>query len=102
VLKAIRRGDRGGWAAVGVYLASAHVPKWCFREARRARLRIAPELGRLISGEIPYETWASEFPFRPRIVETIALDALEAAGAEESARVAEISAGSGLIRKTNF
>jgi len=53
------------------------------RDARVFELR--QKWAALISGEIPYETWRKK-PFDRRIVETIALDAFEAAGSEESAR----------------
>jgi HEAT repeat protein len=53
---------------------------------------------KLISGEIPYDTWRSK-PFDRRIVETIALDALDAATAEESARLLKFLRKSGLIEK---
>jgi HEAT repeat protein len=56
---------------------------------------------RLISGEIPYQTWRRK-SFDRRIVETIALDALEAAGAEESARLLKFLRESGLIEKRIF
>ena len=52
----------------------------------------------LISGEIPCETWRKK-PFDRRIVETIALDAFEAAGPEESARLLKFLRASGLIEK---
>ncbi len=55
----------------------------------------------LISLEIPYETWRKK-PFDRRIVETIALDALEAAGPEESARLLRFLRDSGLIEKRIF
>jgi HEAT repeat protein len=66
------------------------------RDARVFELR--QNWDRLISGEIPYETWRRK-SFDLRIVETIALDALEAAGAEESARLLKFLRGSGLIEK---
>ncbi len=53
---------------------------------------------RMISGQIPYESWRGK-PFDRRIVETIALDALEAAGAEESTRLLKFLRKSGLIEK---
>jgi HEAT repeat protein len=56
---------------------------------------------RLISGEIPYETWRHK-SFDRRIVESIALDMLEAAGAEESARLLKFLRESGLIEKRIF
>jgi HEAT repeat protein len=56
---------------------------------------------RLISGEIPYQTWRRK-SFDRRIIETIALDALEAAGADESARLLKFLRESGLIEKRIF
>jgi HEAT repeat protein len=69
------------------------------RDARVFELR--KEWDRLISGEIPYETWRRS-SFDRRIVETIALDSLEAAGAEESARLLTFLRKSGLIEKRIF
>jgi HEAT repeat protein len=69
------------------------------RDARVFELRQVWD--RLISGEIPYETWRRKSFYR-RIVETIALDALEAAGAAESARLLNFLRKSGLIEKRIF
>lgn len=55
----------------------------------------------LISGRIPYTSWRGK-PFDRRIVETIALDMLEAAGPEESARLLKFLRSSGLIEKRIF
>jgi HEAT repeat protein len=55
----------------------------------------------LISGELPFETWRNK-PFDRRIVETIALDALEAANPEEAARLLKFLRASGLIEKRIF
>src|SRR5437870_8591241 len=55
----------------------------------------------LISGAIPYESWRKK-PFDRRIVETIALDAFEAAGPEESSRLLKFLRTSGLIEKRIF
>src|ERR1700732_1723778 len=55
----------------------------------------------IISGEIPYETWRRK-PFDRRIVETIALDAFEAAGPEESARLLKFLRARGLMQKRIF
>jgi len=52
----------------------------------------------LVSGEIPFERWRKN-PFDRRIVETIALDAFESAGPEESARLLKFLRASGLIEK---
>ncbi len=69
------------------------------RDARVFEIRQKWEA--LISLEIPYETWRKK-PFDRRIVETIALDALEAAGPEESARLLRFLRESGLIEKRIF
>ncbi len=55
----------------------------------------------IISGKIPFETWRKK-PFDRRIVETMALDALEAAGPEESARLLKFMRAGGLIEKLIF
>jgi HEAT repeat protein len=55
----------------------------------------------LVSGKIPYETWRKN-NFDRRIVESIALDGFEAAGAEESARLLRFLRSSGLIEKRIF
>jgi HEAT repeat protein len=55
----------------------------------------------LISRKIPFESWRRKSSDR-RIVETIVLDALEAAGAEESARLLKFLRESGLIEKRIF
>src|SRR5467141_683118 len=69
------------------------------RDARVFELR--QKWDALISGEIPYETWR-KIPFDRRIVESIALDAFEAAGPEESARLLKFLRTSGLIEKRIF
>lgn len=55
----------------------------------------------LISGDLPFETWRNK-PFDRRIVETIALDALEGAGPEEASRLLKFLRASGLIEKRIF
>ena len=55
----------------------------------------------LVSGEIPSETWRAN-AFDRRIVQTIVLDAFEAAGREESARLLKFLRTSGLIEKLIF
>jgi HEAT repeat protein len=69
------------------------------RDARVFELR--QKWDALISGQIPYETWRKK-PFDLRIVESIVLDAFEAAGAEESARLLKFLRASGLIEKRIF
>lgn len=55
----------------------------------------------LISGEIAYETWRAK-RFDRRIVEAMVLDAFEAAGLEESARLLKFLRDSGLIETQIF
>jgi HEAT repeat protein len=55
----------------------------------------------LLSGELPFEAWRKK-AFDRRIVETIALDALDGAGPEESARLLKFLRASGLIEKRIF
>src|SRR5713226_10217783 len=69
------------------------------RDARVFELR--QKWAALISGEIPYETWRKK-PFDRRIVDTMALDAFEASGPEESARLLKFLRQSGLIEKRIF
>src|SRR6266446_5434902 len=91
--------------AIGLLLAFIFLRrayrKWYFakRDARVYEFR--QRWDALISGEIPYETWRRK-PFDRRIVETIALDAFEAAGPDQSARLLKFLRTSGLIEKRIF
>jgi HEAT repeat protein len=69
------------------------------RDARVFELR--QKWDDLISVKIPYETWRNK-AFDRRIVEEIALDAFEAAGPAESARLLKFLRNSGLIEKRIF
>jgi HEAT repeat protein len=69
------------------------------RDARVCEVR--QKWDAIISGTIPYDTWRAD-SFERRIVETIALDAFEAAGPEESARLLRFLRNSGLIEKRIF
>src|SRR4029077_2473511 len=55
----------------------------------------------LISGELPYKTWRNK-SFDRGVIETIALDALEAAGPQEAAKLLKFLRSSGLIEKRIF
>jgi HEAT repeat protein len=55
----------------------------------------------LISEEIPYKTWRKN-TFDRGVIETIALDALEAAGPQEAAKLLKFLRSSGLIEKRIF
>jgi HEAT repeat protein len=69
------------------------------RDARVFELR--QHWDALISGEIPYETWRTK-SFDRRIIEDMALDAFEAAAADQSARLLRFLRTSGLIEKRIF
>jgi len=69
------------------------------RDARVFELR--QQWDALISGQIPYERWRKK-AFDRRIVETIALDAFEAAGPEDSARLLKFLRTSGLIENASL
>src|SRR3984893_7129372 len=55
----------------------------------------------LISGDLPYKTWRNA-SFDRAIIETIALDALEAAGPQQAAELMKFLRESGLIEKRIF
>src|SRR5258708_2005629 len=86
---------------LGFILLRRTYRKWYFAKRDAHVFELRQNWDRLISGEIPYETWRQN-SFDRRIVETIALDALEAAGAEESARVLKFLRGNGLVEKRIF
>ena len=69
------------------------------RDARVFELRQIWD--KLITGEIPYQTWRKK-PFDRRIVESMALDAFEAGGPEQCARLLKFLRSSGLIEKRIF
>jgi HEAT repeat protein len=69
------------------------------RDARVFELR--QQWDALISGEIPFETWRTK-SFDRRIIEDMALDAFEAAAADQSARLLKFLRTSGLIEKRIF
>lgn len=69
------------------------------RDARVFELR--QKWPALISGWIPFATWRHK-KFDRRIIETITLDAFEAASPEESARLLKFLRDSGLIEKRIF
>ena len=101
VLKAIFAALAANGLLLAFILLRRAYRKWYFarRDARVYELR--QKWDALISGQIPYETWRQK-PFDRRIVEAIALDAFEAAGPEESARLLKFLRSSGLIEKRIF
>jgi HEAT repeat protein len=101
VLKAIFAAIAVDGLLLGFILLRRTYRKWYFakRDARVYELR--QKWDALISGSIAYETWRRK-AFDRRIIETIALDAFEAAGAAESARLLRFLRSSGLIEKRIF
>src|SRR6266850_665030 len=97
VLKAIVVVIVADGLLLGFILLRRTYRKWYFAKRDAHVFELRQNWDRLISGEIPYETWRQN-SFDRRIVETIALDALEAAGAEESARLLKFLRESGLIQ----
>jgi HEAT repeat protein len=75
--------------------------KWYFAKRDMRVYELRKRWDALISGEIPFETWRRK-AFDREIVETILLDAFEAAGPEESARLLKFLRTSGLIEKRIF
>lgn len=75
--------------------------RWYFakRDARVFELR--QKWDALITGWVPYQSWRKKWLDR-QIVESIALDELEAAGPEQSARLLKFLRTSGLIEKLIF
>lgn len=89
-----------GLLLMGILLRRTY-RKWYFakRDARVCEVR--QQWDAIISGRIPYDTWRAD-SFQRRIVETVAMDAFEAAGPEESARLLKFLRNSGLIEKRIF
>jgi HEAT repeat protein len=75
--------------------------KWYFARRDARVYKVRQNWDALISGKIPFDKWRKD-SFERRIVETVALDAFEAAGPEESARLLKFLRNSGLIEKRIF
>ena len=75
--------------------------KWFFARRDKRVFELRQQWDALISGRMSYDTWRKK-PFDRRIVEAMALDAFEAAGPEESARLLKFMRVSGLIEKRIF
>src|SRR3984893_10164596 len=101
VLKAIFAAVVANGLLLAFSLLRRAYRKWYFAKRDVRVFELRQRWDAIISGEIPYETWRRK-PFDRRIVETIALDAFEAAGPEESARLLKFLRTSGLIEKRIF
>lgn len=75
--------------------------KWYFAKRDARVYEVRQKWDAIISGKIPYNTWRRN-SFERRIVESVAIDAFEAAGQEESARLLKFLRNSGLIEKRIF
>lgn len=83
-----------------IFLRRAYRKRFFAKRDKRV-FELRQQWDALISGKIPYERWRGK-TFDRRIVEAIALDAFEAAGPEESARLLKFMRASGLIEKRIF
>jgi HEAT repeat protein len=101
VLKAIVAAILANGLLLAFILLRRTYRKRYFRKRDARVFELRQKWDALISGEIPYETWRKK-PFDLKIVESIALDVFEAAGAEESARLLKFLRASGLIEKRIF
>src|SRR6266478_9041456 len=101
VLKAIVAAIVADGSFLGFILIRRFYRKRYFAKRDGRVFELRKNWDRMISGQIPYESWRGK-PVDRRSVETIALDALEAAGAEESTRLLKFLRKSGLIEKRIF
>lgn len=86
---------------LGFILLRRAYRKRYFAKRDRRVYEFRQEWDALISGEVPYDTWRTR-AFDRRIVEEIALDALEAAKPNDSARLLAFLRATGLIEKRIF
>lgn len=86
---------------LGFILFRRNYRKRYFAKRDKRLLELRRDWDAMLSGKIPYETWRAS-PSDRKIVETIVLDAFEAAEAGESARLLRFLRASGLIEKIIF
>ena len=101
VFKAIIGALAGDVLLVAFILLRRSYRKHYFRKRDARVFEFSQQWDALISGEIPYETWRTR-TFDRRIIEDMALNAFEAAVADESARLLRFLRTSGLIEKRIF
>jgi cellulose synthase/poly-beta-1,6-N-acetylglucosamine synthase-like glycosyltransferase/HEAT repeat protein len=101
VLKAILAVIAADVLLLGFILIRRAYRKRFFAKRDALMLEIRQNWDAIVSGRIPYEAWRTE-PSRRRIVDALALDALEVSGPEESARLLKFLRASGLIEKHVF
>ena len=83
-----------------IFIRRTYRKRFFARRDRRV-FELRQQWDALISGRMSYDRWRKK-AFDRRIVETMALDAFEAAGPEESARLLKFMRVSGLIEKGIF
>jgi HEAT repeat protein len=98
VLKAIFAAVLADAVLLAFILTRRAYRKRYFRKRDARVFQLRQRWPDLISGRIPYEKWRGN-NFDRRIVETMALDSLEAANTEEAARLLRFLRSSGLIEK---
>jgi HEAT repeat protein len=98
VVKAILAALIGDGLILGFILLRRTYRKRYFTRRDARVLHFQKLWSGLISGEIPYERWRGK-PFDRRIVESLALDALEASPPAEAAQLLKFLRSSGLIEK---
>src|SRR5579859_1566142 len=83
-----------------IFLRRAYRKRFFARRDKRV-FELRQKWDALISGRMSYDRWRKK-AFDRRIVEAMVLDAFEAAGSEESARLLKFMRASGLIEKRIF
>jgi len=101
VLKAIFAALTANGLLLACILLRRTYRKWYFARRDARVYKVRQNWDALITGRIPFDTWRKD-SFERRIVETVAMDAFEAAGPEESARLLKFLRNSGLIEKRIF
>jgi hypothetical protein len=101
VLKAIVAAAIADGLLLAFILLRRTYRKHYFRKRDARAFELRQQWQDLISGKIPYSAWRGN-AFDRRIVETIALDGMDAAGSEECARTLRFLRANGLIEKRIF
>ena len=101
VVKAILAAVVADVLLLGFILVRRAYRKRYFRRRDARTFELGRDWQQIISGAIPFASWRNK-PFDRRIVQSMALDALEAAGVEDSARLLTFLRASGLLEKCIF
>ncbi|HET6930175.1 MAG TPA: HEAT repeat domain-containing protein, partial [Candidatus Acidoferrum sp.] len=101
VMKAIFAALIANGSLLAFILLRRAYRRWYFAKRDARVYEVRQKWDAIISGKIPYNTWRKN-SFERRIVETVAIDAFEAAAPEESAKLLKFLRNSGLIEKRIF